>query len=147
MENIRDFHVKYGLGYDGPPRILSRHLHSFRHEFMLEEAGEWHLAVSHIGDHLESGDPPDAAEITHHMAKSLDAIVDVMYVTLGTAYLQGFTEKEISEAWRRVHEANMKKVRGPSPRSEQFDIVKPPGWEPPKLDDLVEHHSYSRPQG
>lgn len=150
IEDIRDFHVKHGLGYDGPPRALLPEMFMFRHKFMIEEANEWSEAQGHL--HAATRHDPelvtvDAADVTHNMAKALDAIVDVIYITLGNAYLQGFTEKEIGEAWQRVHAANMQKIRGPSARSDKFDIVKPPGWEPPKLDDLVEHHIYSKPKG
>lgn len=45
------------------------------------------------------------------------------------------------EAWRRVHEANMGKVRArraqDSTRGSVFDVVKPPGWVAPDLSDLV----------
>lgn len=151
MEDIRDFHVKYGLGYDGPPRLLDEDLFPFRGRFMQEEAQEWHEAQCYLtlaeARAEKTNQPIDVAEITHQMAHALDAVIDLLYITLGNAYLQGFTEKELSEAWHRVHAANMQKVRGPSKRSDKFDIVKPPGWQPPKLDDLVEHHIYSKPQG
>lgn len=46
------------------------------------------------------------------------------------------------EAWRRVQLANMSKVRATSAdqskRGSTFDVVKPPGWEPPSHTDLVE---------
>ena len=59
-------------------------------------------------------------------------------VALGTAYMQGFNFKE---AWRRVHEANMRKVRATSEeqskRNSSSDVVKPAGWVAPDLKDLV----------
>jgi len=68
----------------------------------------------------------------------LDALVDLVYVALGTAYLQGF---DFNEAFRRVHEANMKKVRArqksDSKRASSYDVVKPVGWTPPDLSDLT----------
>lgn len=151
MEDIRDFHVKHELGYDGPPRPLDSDLYPFRAKFMEEEAREWHDAQYYMvleeSRAEETDEPIDAADITHLMAGALDAVIDLLYITLGNAYLQGFTEKELSEAWQRVHAANMQKVRGPSKRSDKFDIVKPPGWQPPKLEDLVEHHIHSKPKG
>jgi len=72
------------------------------------------------------------------MEQQLDALVDLVYVALGTAVLSGF---DFEEAWRRVHRANMLKVK---PRKGQytkrrsaFDIVKPPGWQAPDLSDLA----------
>lgn len=112
--DVEDFHVKFGLAYRGPPRQLSRALSDFRTKFMLEE--------------LEEYDRPQEP------AGKLDALVDLVYVALGTAYLHGFNFRE---AWRRVHAANMRKVRGPSMRSQEYDVVKPPGWVHPDLSDLA----------
>lgn len=145
IEDIRDFHVKHDLGYDGKLRPLPADLYPFRHKFMHEEADEWKEAQEAL-TYEEQADEillVDKANVTHAMAKALDAIVDVIYITLGNAYLQGFNEHHISEAWRRVHAANMKKIRGESKRSALYDIVKPPDWVAPKLDDLVEDHIYN----
>jgi len=68
----------------------------------------------------------------------LDALVDLAYVVLGTAFMHGF---DFNEAWRRVHAANMQKVRATSPdvskRNSSLDVVKPEGWTPPDLSDLT----------
>ena len=112
MQDIKDFHEKYGLEYHGPPRHLSKELLTFRENFMKEELEEYIAAKGLPG--------------------RLDALVDLMYVVLGTAYLHGFP---FEEAWRRVHEANMKKIRKESDRS-TFDVVKPKGWKAPQLGDL-----------
>ena len=67
--------------------------------------------------------------------KVLDALVDLVYVALGTAYLHGFGPQKFNEAWRRVHEKNMEKIRAPSAdhskRGSAFDVIKPAGWTPP----------------
>lgn len=121
--DIRQFHLKYDLAYEGQPRQLDEDLASFRISFMDEELSEYVEAYN-------EGD----------LEKQLDALVDLVYVALGTAYLQGFN---FAEAWRRVHEANMKKrrateldIKAKRARSEH-DVVKPEGWEPPVLSDLV----------
>ena len=111
--DIKDFHEKFGLQYEGPARSLPQDLASFRLNFLIEETDEYILAEKR--------------------ADQLDALVDLVYVAMGTAYLHGF---DFEEAWRRVHEANMAKVRGPSARSGD-DIIKPEGWKPPYHGDLV----------
>lgn len=67
-----------------------------------------------------------------------DALIDLAYVVLGTAHLQGF---DFEEGWRRVHAANMSKVRArrksDSKRKSKFDVVKPEGWQAPVLTDLI----------
>jgi predicted HAD superfamily Cof-like phosphohydrolase len=134
FDDIIQFHEKFALTYDGPPRALPDDLLSFRYQFMHEELSEYDSA-SAVDVIQEEGVGPAA-----DLAKQLDALVDLVYVALGTAYLHGF---DFDEAWRRVHEANMKKVRAApdgsnSARKSSHDVVKPPGWTPPDLSDLVE---------
>ena len=122
FDDIKSFHQKYGIDYDGPPRKLPAELLRLRRSRLWEELIEYIDA-----DTLED---------------QFDALIDLVYIALGTAYLQGFP---FDEGWRRVHEANMKKVR--AERSEQsrhgstFDIVKPAGWTAPVLSDLVKANS------
>lgn len=113
-QDIKDFHEKFGLEYSGPPRDLTKDLASFRLGFIFEELDELIVAET--------------------KADVLDALVDLVYVIMGTAYLQGFN---FQEAWNRVHAANMAKTRGPSARSQDFDVIKPEGWRPPDLSDLA----------
>ena len=117
-DDIRMFHEKYQLEYNGPPRSLPEELARFRTNFMQEELTEYNGS--------------------HDLHDELDALVDLVYVALGTAYLHGF---DFNEAWRRVQSANMRKVRaeraGDSKRGSTYDVVKPPGWTPPDLSDLV----------
>lgn len=119
---IAEFHEKFELAYRGAPRQLPPDLQHFRTKFMREELHEYEEAV-----------------ILGHKAKQLDALVDLVYVAVGTAYLSGF---DFNAAFQRVHLANMKKVRtqseAESTRGSTYDVVKPPGWTPPDLTDLVE---------
>lgn len=121
FKDIKEFHLKFGLTYAGPPKALDKQAATFRMDFMDEELCEYVKATSE-GD-LEG---------------QLDALVDLVYVALGTAYMQGF---DFEEAWRRVHAANMQKVRAnklsDSKRGSLYDVVKPEGWTPPDLSDLV----------
>ena len=67
-------------------------------------------------------------------AEVIDALVDLVYVALGTAHLCGFPFMEV---WDAVHAANMKKVRAvrtcDSKRGSVFDVVKPKGWRKPDV--------------
>jgi predicted HAD superfamily Cof-like phosphohydrolase len=119
VKDIKEFHEKFGLRYDGLPRELSAPVTMFRASFMQEELNEYINSTA--------------------LVDKLDALVDLMYVVLGTAYMHGF--KDFEEAWRRVHAANMSKVRATtvdqSKRSSKLDVIKPEGWNPPVLLDLV----------
>jgi predicted HAD superfamily Cof-like phosphohydrolase len=148
VEDVRAFHEKMGVAYDGDPRPLpgsplnrgavellkaarqqlqrasdGSHL-PFRVGFLLEEVIEYIDAV-------RAGD----------LAGQLDALVDLVYIAIGTAYTQGLP---FDAAWVRVHAANLRKERGTattSKRKSPFDVVKPAGWAPPDLTDLVRPRS------
>ena len=115
--DIIDFHEKYQLAYDGPPRELPGDMADFRGKFMLEELTEYAAA--------------------ENLADKLDALVDLCYVALGTCYLHGM---DFNEAWRRVQSANMTKVRAQvssdSKRGSTWDVIKPANFVPPNLTDL-----------
>lgn len=118
---ISVFHQKFGLDKPETPGDLDHDTFRFRVGFMNEELSEYMLA-------WENND----------IEGMLDALVDLTYVVLGTAYMHGF---DFNEAFKRVHEANLKKIRAnhssESKRGSALDVVKPEGWEPPDLSDLV----------
>lgn len=143
VEDIALFHEKFGLEYSGPPRSLDHQLSIFRTGFINEEFNEYCAhdakAFSAKLDHK-----PDLAEYAYQLEGMLDALVDLVYVALGTAYLHGF---DFKEAWRRVQTANMAKVRAKhsseSKRGSTYDVVKPEGWQAPSHIDLVEENDLS----
>ncbi len=136
--DIFDFHEKMGILYDGPPRDLpgagpsvtfierlgraaslaaeqrDGELQRFRIEFLLEELMEYTVAIS-------LGKREDA----------FDALLDLIYVALGTIHLHGFPA---GAGWARVQAANMAKKPATDPA---LKVVKPEGWTPPDLTDLV----------
>ena len=114
-KDIVSFHKKFKLGYSGPPRKLDYPVAQARYRHQFEELQELSKAI-HTGK----------------LEETLDALVDIVYVAIGTAYLSGFN---FDEAWKRVHKANMQKVRCATKRS-PIDIVKPLGWKPPNLKDI-----------
>lgn len=117
VRDISDFHQRFNIAYSGPPRHLPQDLVEFREKFLWEEATEYALA-------------PD-------LAHRFDALIDSVYVAIGSAHLHGF---DFYEGWRRVHASNMLKVRAScasdSLRNSTHDVVKPQGWQPPNLEDL-----------
>ena len=145
IEDIQRFHERFGLEYNGLPRALPKDLSDFRVAFMREEIDEYeaHSIVARryqlAGDHKG---------YTDHLESQLDALVDEVYVVLGTAYLHGFNFRS---AWNRVHAANMRKIRKladdgtatDSGRAPTYDVVKPPGWVAPSHIDLVEVNDLS----
>jgi predicted HAD superfamily Cof-like phosphohydrolase len=119
VRDVQQFQQKFELTYSGPPRKLPDQLVWDRTEQMYEEIDEYSAVKATLHDQL-------------------DALVDEVYFVIGTALLHGF---DFREAWRRVHEANMKKIRAKtasdSKRNDPYDVVKPDDWRPPDLSDLV----------
>jgi len=122
--DVVDFHKKFGIQYDGPPRGREGDLFKFR-DF------RFHEEIKEIRDAIEF----------KQAAEELDGYVDLVYIIMGTCHLRGW---DFNEAWRRVHEANMKKERANpnnpgkyGPLGDKIDIVKPEGWTAPSMQDLV----------
>jgi len=134
--DIREFHEKFGLGYDGPPRLLSHDLRELRAKRLIEEAEEYLNAD--LSEEQDEDGVNFQATPEEQMEAELDALVDVVYVALGTAYLSGYP---FAKAWQRVHAANMAKVRAEraedSKHGSTYDIIKPEGWVPPSHKDLL----------
>ena len=142
--DLRAFHQKFGLEYGGKPRALPPGLADLRAILLHEEINEYFGHTAYIDNELQK--PPalqNQAHLTFHLSEQLDALVDLVYVALGNANLHGF---DFKEAWRRVHAANMAKVRAQRPsdskRGSSFDVVKPIGWKAPSHMDLVEDHTH-----
>ena len=121
FQDVVQFHCKFGIQYQGPPRALPEDLFKFRIKRLADEHCEYLDAVA-AGIHKDQ----------------LDALVDLVYIALGNAHLHGW---DFDEAWKRVHATNMSKervsVRNPGKYGHFTDIVKPAGWSTPQLDDLV----------
>lgn len=121
FDSVKQFHEFFGIGYEGGPRQLPPEL-KWRDDFLLEELNE-------LKEARESGD----------LAKQFDALIDMVYVALGTAYLQGFP-------WQRgfleVHLANMEKRRAVDGEGRGTnDIRKPDGWKAPDIERVLHTHT------
>lgn len=130
----------------GIPRVLPADLFDFRAKFHDEETGEYREEQESL---VDAYNREDHREIVNSLELQLDALVDAVWVLLGTADLQ-FGKRIVYEAWRRVVKANMAKVLATedpnakdSGRDVKYDIRKPAGWTPPDHRDLVQ--DYLRP--
>ena len=121
IEDVEEFHKKYGLEYKDP---ISRHLSPEEKEFRIRCLNE------EIREYME------ATTLT----EELDAILDLVYFAIGTAYRHGFS---FYDGWKEVHRSNMSKIRATkredSKREFELDVIKPEGWEPPNLKEAVEN--------
>lgn len=155
VTDVYAFHVKNNIHYAGKPRALDFELLQFRLKFMREELGEFEAHGDQAWNELDKltrspeyavGDFAfDNANFVHELAAMADALADLVYVALGTAHLMGLPFRTV---WERVHAANMlKQSKSTAHTAEErikLKMIKPPGWEPPRHEDLVEDHAHNK---
>jgi len=113
LDDVIDFHLEVlQLTATESPTLLSQEFCIERFRFMSEEIEEF----------VDAG-------IKGDMVGVADALADVIYVALGTAYQMGLPFQAI---WDHVHRANMRKVRGATKRGSSIDARKPEGWVSPE---------------
>lgn len=134
-DDVGDFHLKFGLHsttHDGTgPTEAPDDLIDFRIKFLREELDEFIEGYA-VGD----------------TAQQFDALIDLVYVALGTAHLLGFPWQE---GWDAVQFANMQKQRAQSAdeskRGSTYDVVKPEGWQPPDIGVILARHGFPPNKG
>lgn len=150
FDDVGDFHKRFELDSvthrGAHEREIDSELLGFRLNFLLEELGELAEAVGaklHVSDIVVGGVRPLAARVPDNApidhAKAFDALIDLVYVALGTAQLMGYPWQK---GWDLVQGANMAKVRAQadgsdSLRGSSFDVVKPEGWTAPDIEALL----------
>jgi predicted HAD superfamily Cof-like phosphohydrolase len=115
--SVKAFDAKFLVPNSTVPAWLDPAAANFRHKFIQEEKDEL----------LE-------AYAEGNMAKYFDALLDLAWVTHGTATMMGLPW---GMGWRNIDAANMAKERATGaddPRSKRksaLDVVKPEGWKEP----------------
>ena len=112
-KDVADFHEMilqdHGENY---PSLVSLEYCVERSRFLAEELDEFAIAAGEA-----------------NIVGLADALADLVYVALGTAYKMGLPFDDI---WAAVHEANMRKVSGQTKRGNRIDAMKPVGWVGPE---------------
>lgn len=125
--DVGEFHTKFRLhnmSQSVPgPQAWNPELIEFRRKFLHEELEEFEEGVTEQ-DHV----------------KMADALIDLVYVAMGTAHLLGYPWHQL---WGDVQRANMQKVRSTgddderSKRGSEYDVVKPAGWQGPRTKEIL----------
>lgn len=128
------FRLKFGLGRTTlgpislakPPKPLESGLSSFRIDLMEEELQEYIVASA-------NKDFPGMA----------DALIDLVYVAMGTAHEHSFQWQEL---WDEVQRANITKMKAPnadaSKRHWGGDIIKPEHWVGPDIKGVLRRQGW-----
>lgn len=127
FEDVAYFHRKFGLPTQScaePIRELGDEVLDFRIGFIEEELQELKDARA-AGDH----------------AGMADALIDLVYVAMGTAHFANYPWHEL---WDEVQRANCDKERAvvPTERGGTLDIIKPEGWVPPNIERIISLHKF-----
>lgn len=151
LHQVQALHTKFGFPRNEKPGFIDDKLMQMRLNFAFEELVELADACGFGFDgHAGGGDfskLPYTNNATN-LEDALDALIDSVYVTLGTADLMGFGSHVPREAtskwstiwwegWNRVHNANMLKEKGKTSRGHDIDLIKPKGWLKPQFKDLL----------
>jgi predicted HAD superfamily Cof-like phosphohydrolase len=153
FDDVGDFHERFGLDNVTHSRAWPRNpdaeLLEFRAKFLAEELGEFvaactgHDAREVAKIFIDVVDTAFGAVIEIDEAEAFDALIDLAYVTFGTAQLMGFPWQD---GWDEVQRANMTKVRAlraeESTRLSTFDVVKPEGWQAPNIASVLRKNGW-----
>ena len=88
-ENVRDFMLSFGQQFPDEVKMVDYKTQVFRYSLIEEESLELYKACN--------------------IVEYTDAIVDLLYVTLGAAVAAGIGPAKLQRAWDEVHSSNMTK--------------------------------------
>ena len=147
FNDVGDFHDRFGLprftGQGVQP--FTKEMLGFRIQFLLEEVKEFIDACQGELDIDSRGKFQvifgQSVSIDH--AEAFDALIDLVYVAMGTAH---FMRYPWQEGWNEVQRANMAKVRATSAedskRGTALDVVKPPSWRAPDIMAVLQRNGF-----
>ncbi len=145
FEDVQDFQRKFVPDAIPPePVILDPDVVIFRSKFMAEELAEFEEAFT-MAQHLMRQGELDEEHRRKYLVDMGDALIDLVYVAMGTADLMGLPWQEM---WNEVQRANMSKVRADSDehsrvstgRAHRLDVIKPEGWRGPDHFTVMHRH-------
>ncbi len=139
FDDVGDFHRKFDLpsvpsgGGGSTPEnsdYFDLGLYEFRLKFLREELKEFTVGWQ-----------------KRDLALMADALIDLVYVAMGTAQLLGLPWQEL---WDEVQRANMTKIRASTAdessratgRGHASDVLKPEGFVPPDIAGILERHGF-----
>ena len=117
--DVEKFLDKMNIERQQSPEFCSDEDMKMRHKHMIEEANEF----------VQSNNMSD-------LEGCVDALVDVVYVALGTAAMMGLSKEHWDLCWKEVHAANMRKVAG-EVKDHKVGVVKPEGWVGPDFSKIL----------
>jgi predicted HAD superfamily Cof-like phosphohydrolase len=120
VDMVREFQTACGVDMPDGPTSRGASDRLLRIRLLREELGEY-----------------DRAELKGDGVEIADALADIVYIAIGTALHYGIP---IDDVMREVHRSNMAKVGpdGTVTKRDDGKILKPEGWEPPRIQAVLE---------
>ena len=122
FDDVKAFATKMGFTVGSRPRHLTLRKLDERQNLLDEEVSELSTAISQ-----------------QNLAEIADALVDIVYVAIGTAVALGLPWEQL---WDDVHRANMAKRAGITSRGP--DALKPSGWKGPQTMEILLNAGYDK---
>lgn len=137
--DVREFMQAFGQALPSRPQWPDQETMDLRVRLKAEEFCEWlrdsgydySLWVAHGEAGEQVFDSVDHDTTARDLPKSADALIDLLYVTIGSLLAIGI---DMWPLWREVHAKNMAKAGGPVINGKQ---MKPEGWTPPDIEALL----------
>jgi predicted HAD superfamily Cof-like phosphohydrolase len=144
--DVGEFHRAMDQRIESRPTVPSEKIVRLRARLVAEEFGEFLCAITGNDDQDFEKlllDLVDALQFNEpDLPAMADAVIDLKYVLEGTLLAFGIDGEPI---WNAVHAANMKKAGGPvGPDGKR---LKPPGWVPPDVRQLLIDQGWTPPEG
>ena len=130
QDAVREFHVTMGQPAPNKFTMLNRDRSWLRLNLVREEYRELLSALGFFED--EHGDIREM-DVDSDVCATVDAICDLLYVTIGTAVEMGVP---LGRFFHEVHRSNMTKVGGEMRADGK--ILKPDTYKPPRISYLLE---------
>ena len=117
--DVNEFLNKVQIETQSEPQLLANHVMVNRFNHMQEELNEFQYA-NNMSD----------------LHGCVDALIDLVYVALGTSKMMGLSEEQWTECFNRVHDANMQKTYG-KVEGHKFGVKKPDDWKAPNFNGVL----------
>lgn len=139
QSDIKDLMKLYGQEIKSKPEIPDQKVVELRKKLCCEEFHEFMMGLgsnfnpSEIDEELIDFFNRDLLKVD--LVELVDGAIDLMVVVIGTLLAFGVNPQEV---WDEIHRSNMSKsVNGKLIYREDMKVLKPEGWSPPRIKELL----------
>jgi|TARA_R110000824_G_scaffold53800_1_gene148599 NTP pyrophosphatase (non-canonical NTP hydrolase) len=132
FDDVGFFHRKFGLPFSPPAQSIAD---DERKKLKWIDTKTQIYRITFLQEEL---DELENAYINKDLTEVADALIDIVYVAMGTAHMHNLPWEEL---WDEVQQSNLKKERATSVedsrRMTMLDVVKPKDWQAPRIKSLL----------